>query len=137
METAKAELKNCLKQYRDIDNQVRELNKSVHELREQRKIVEFEMADILKSPHLSQVGVLRLEDDNSMIKIQRPGTYSKPWSLSKRDLQNYIEHYFQNANQGANAKDCIDFIVQQQKRDSVETDFKFVRNILNENMDNE
>lgn len=137
METAKAELKNCLKQYRDIDNQVRELNKSVHELREQRKIVEFEMADILKTPHLSQVGVLRLEDDNSVIKIQRPGTYSKPWSLSKRDLQNYIEHYFQNANERANAKDCIEFIVQQQRRDAVETDFKFVRNILNENMDNE
>lgn len=137
MESLKIELKNCLKQYRDIDNSVREVNKLVSELREKRKIVEFEMADILKHPEMSQVGALRLENDNSVIKIQRPGTYTKAWSMSKKDLQNYIDHYFENSGQQSNRKDCFEFIVQHQKADAVETDFKFTRNVPTENVENE
>jgi hypothetical protein len=137
MEELKNELKNCLKKYRDADDQLRQVNKLASELRERRKIVEFEMADILRQPQMSQVGVLKLENDNSMIKIQRPGTYNKPWSLSKRDLQNYLDHYFENAGHSATPKGCFDFILQQQKNDSVETDFKFTRNIPSENIENE
>lgn len=137
MEQLKAELKGCLNKYRNLDNQLRELNKHVYDMREKKKIVEIEMGDILKTPHMSQVGVLKLEDDNSSIKIQRPGTYSKAWSLSKRDLQNYIDHYFENAGASANREDCFNFIVEQQKENSMETDFKFVRTIPSENIDNQ
>jgi len=138
METAKAELKARLQVYRTLDDQLREKNKEIYELREKRKLVEFEMADYLKSPYFSNVGVLQIENDSSYIRVQRPGTYSKGWSLSKRDLQNYIDHYFENAGPNANRTDCFDFIVRQQKANAVETtDFKFVRNIPNENMENE
>ena len=137
MDTAKAELKERLRVYRNLDDEIRDINKLVYDLREKRKIVELEMADILKTPGLSQVGELRLENDNSYIRIQRPGTYSKPWSLSKKDLQNYIEHYFENAGPNLNRRDCFEFIVRQQKLNAVETDFKFVRTIPNENMENE
>lgn len=137
MEALKEELKNCLKQYRELDDQVRQVNKLVYDLREKRKIVELEMGDILKHPYMAQVGVLKLENDGSSVKIQRPGTYCKPWSISKKELQNYIDHYFENARENANRKDCYDFIVQQQKSNAVETDFKFVRNIPNENIENE
>ena len=137
MDTAKAELKDRLRVYRSLDDQIRDINKLVYDLREKRKIVELEMADILKTPELSQVGELRLENDNSYIRIQRPGTYSKPWSLSKKDLQNYIEHYFENAGPNPNRRECFEFIVRQQKLNAVESDFKFVRTIPNENMENE
>jgi phage pi2 protein 07 len=138
MEAVKAELKDRLSVYRTLDDQLRQANKVAHDLREKRKMVEFEMADILKSPMLSQVGELRLENDSSYIRVQRPGTYSKGWSLSKKDLQNYIEHYFENAGPGANRQDCFDFIVRQQKASSLETtDFKFTRNIPAENVESE
>jgi hypothetical protein len=137
MDSLKNELKECLKRYRDLDDQVRGVNKVVYDLREKRKTVEFEMADILKNPAMTQVGVLRLENDNSYIRVQRPGSYAKSWSLSKRDLQNYLDHYFENARQAANSKDCFDFIVQQQKANAVETDFKFTRTLPNENLENE
>ena len=138
MEAAKAELKERLSIYRKVDDQLREVNKIAHDLREKRKMVEFEMADILKSPALLQVGELRLENDNSYVRVQRPGTYSKGWSLSKRDLQNYIDHYFENAGPGSNRQDCFDFIVRQQKTSSLETtDFKFTRNIPAENVESE
>jgi hypothetical protein len=138
MEAAKAELKERLKVYRNLDDQLREVNKVVYDLREKRKMVEFEMADILKSPALSQVGELRLENDNSYVRVQRPGTYSKGWSVSKRDLQNYIDHYFENAGPTANRQDCFAFIVRQQKAASLDTtDFKFTRNIPSENVESE
>lgn len=137
MEDLKTELKYRLKQYRDLDDQVRQVNKVATDLREKRKIVEFEMVTILKQPPMAQIGVLRLENDNSIVKIQRPGTYSKPWSMSKKDLQNYIDHYFENAGQHATPKDCFEFIVREQKRDAVETDFKFTRNIPTENIESE
>jgi hypothetical protein len=135
METAKLELKNRLQVYRDLDDQLRQVNRAASGLREQRKMVEMEMAELLKTPSLQGVGVLKLENDNSTIRIQRPGTYTKPWSLSKRDLQNYIDHYFENAGPNANREDCFAFIVQQQKQDAVETNFKFTRTVPNENMD--
>lgn len=137
MDTSKIELKERLKVYRDLDNQLREVNKVVYDLREKRKMVEFEMVDILKHPQFSTIGVLRLENDNSSIRIQRPGTYSKAWSMSKRDLQNYIDHYFENAGPTANRRDCFEFIVQQQKASAVETDYKITRIIPNENLENE
>lgn len=137
MDTSKIELKERLKVYRDLDNQIREVNKVVYDLREKRKIVEYEMVDILKDPQFSGIGMLRLENDNSTIKIQRPGTYSKPWSMSKRDLQNYIDHYFETAGPAANRRDCFEFIVQQQKLNAVETDYKITRIIPNENLENE
>jgi hypothetical protein len=136
MDDLKSELKQCLVKYRDLDDKLREVNKIAHNLRENRKIVEFEMSDILKTPQMAGVGSLRLENDNSMIKIQRPGTYNRPWSLSKRDLQSYIDHYFETAGAAANRRDLFEFIVRMQKENSVETDFKFTRNIP-ENLENE
>lgn len=137
MEELKTGLKNCLMQYRDLDDQVRQVNKVVYDLREKRKIVEMEMTDILKQPQMAQVGVLKLENDNSVIKIQRPGTYSKAWSLSKRDLHTYMEYYFKQAGNRATFEDCFKFIIDQQRENAVETDFKFTRNVPTENVENE
>lgn len=137
MEDIRNELKQSLKHYREIDDQLRQLNKLVYDLREKRKISEFEIADILKDPQLSQINMLKLENDNSTIKIQRPGTYTKPWSLSVQDLRNYLDHYFENAGAQANKQDCFDFIVKQKKQDSIVHEFKLTRIIPNENIENE
>jgi hypothetical protein len=137
MTDIKEELKNCIKRYCDTNEKLQEVNKIAHNLRENRKITELEMADILKTPQLSHVNVLKLENDNSMIKIQRPGTYLKPWSLSKRDLKNYLDHYFQNVGNSANPEGCFKFIVDQQKEDALSDEFKLTWVVQNENMENE
>ena len=43
------DLKRCVKQYRDIDNELRQLNKQVYERRESRRMVEIEMMDLVFS----------------------------------------------------------------------------------------
>ena len=120
-------LRTTMRSYRQLDDQIRELNKQVGPLREQRKIEELHLSDILKNPEFQAFNVLKVEDDGSTIKVQRPNTWYKGWSLSKRDLQNYIDHYFENAGSRANREDCFTFIVEQQKRSSLAEDFKITR----------
>lgn len=126
------ELKACVRRYRDIDNQIREINKNVNILRERRKITELEIADYLKIAKFSQHNILALED-GSRIKVQRPSQWSKPWSLSKKDLFEYLQEYFHSENKG----DCFEFIVKRQKENSVSNEFKLTRIIEDENVDNE
>lgn len=129
------ELRRTMRKYRQIDDEIRELNKQVTPLREQRKIAELELGDILKNPQFQTYNVLKVEDDGSTIKVQRPNTWYKPWSLSKRDLQNYIDHYFENAGANANRQDCFAFIVEQQKHASVAEEFKLTRSVPNDPTD--
>ena len=127
------DLRRTMRAYRQLDDAIRELNKQVGTLREERKVKELELGDILKDPQFQAFNVLKVEDDGSTIRVQRPNTWYKGWSLSKRDLQNYIDHYFENAGSNANRADCFMFIVEQQKRASLADEFKLTRSVQDGN----
>jgi hypothetical protein len=135
MEQAKQELKNSVRRFRDLDDEIRGINKRVFELREKRKIVEMEVSDYLKSPMFSAHTVMELED-GSRIKIQRPQTWSKGWSLSKKDLAIHIANYFTTASR-PNAEECLKYIVQEEKNHSISNEFKLTRFVRDENIENE
>lgn len=125
------DLKRCVKQYRDIDNEIRELNKEVYGKREDRKIVEMEMSDLVKLPQFSGIDKLKIDDDGSTIKIGRPGTYAKAWSLSQKELESLLQKYFQETER-PNASDCLQYIVTERKKGLVGKDFDFSRVIPDE-----
>jgi hypothetical protein len=135
MEQAKEELKVSVRRYRDIDNQIREINKTVYQLRENRKIIEMEVVDLLKTPYFAQHKILALED-GSKIKIQRPTEWTKPWSLSKKDLLHLLQSYFQGTN-NPNASGCFNYILEQHQQDLTTNEFKLTRFVSDENVDNE
>jgi len=124
------DLKRCVKQYRDVDNDIRTLNKAVYEKRESRKIVEMEMADLIKLPQFEGIDKLKI-DDGSCIKIQRPEQYSKAWSLSKKELEGLLKSYFESTKAPSNTG-CFDFILEQRKRSLVAKEFEFARIIPEE-----
>jgi hypothetical protein len=120
------DLKRCVKQYRDVDNEIRVLNKSVYEKREARRIVEMEMCDLIKLPQFNSVDKLKIDDDGSCIKIQRPDTYAKAWSLSKKELEILLKSYF--SQHGSDMSDnCFKFIVEERKKNLVAKEFEFTR----------
>ena len=80
------DLKNCIKQYREIDDEIRDLNKQVYDKRDARKIVELEIADIIRDPQFNSIKKIKLEEDGSTISFKRPNEWVKPWSLSQKDL---------------------------------------------------
>ena len=126
-----SDLKRCVKQYRQIDNEIRELNKIVYDKRENRKIVEMEMSDLIKLPQFAEIDKLKIDDDNSMIKIARPGTYTKAWSLSKKELDNLLVAYFRSAA-SPNAEDCSKFVTEERRKMLVGKEFDFTRVIPEE-----
>jgi hypothetical protein len=131
MSEAITNLKRCVKEYREIDNEIRELNKTVYSKREDRKVLEMEMSDIIKLPQFSSIDKLKFDDDNSTIKIGRPGTYNKAWSLSKKELETLLTTYFAMfAN--PDAAGCIKYIIEERQKALVGKEFDFTRVIPDE-----
>jgi hypothetical protein len=126
------DLKRCVKQYRDVDDEIRVLNKNVYEKREARKMLEVEMCDIIKTPQFAQVDKLKIDDDGSYIKIQKPHTYSKAWSLSKKDLDLLLADYFRDTS-NPSAKECLEYIVNKRKLSLVGKEYEFERVVSEDN----
>ena len=120
------DLVKAVRTFRDCTEELAEINKRVQKLREIKKLAEEEMSGILKRSVFANLDDLKLSD-SSTVKIQRPGTYSKPWSLSKRDLEGLIAEYFRGVGAKSEASSCFDFIVERRKRDLVAKDFSFTR----------
>jgi hypothetical protein len=120
------DLKRCVKQYREVDNEIRVLNKNVYEKRESRKIVQMEMCDLIKLPQFNSVDKLKIDDDGSYIRIQRPETYAKPWSLSKKELSDLHTAYFASTT-APTAEGCSAFIIEHRKHSLIGKEFEFTR----------
>lgn len=119
-----ARLKSRLESYRDVDNQIHALNSEIHTLRNDRKVLEVEMADILRDQQFHTFNEVRLSDDGSVIKIQRPNQWSKAWTLSKKDLHTYLKEYF-DSTRTPNADECYATIVEKKTKVLVATEFAF------------
>lgn len=126
MSSAKNELVQCVRKYRILDDKLKELNKDVYKLREDRKIIEMEMSDLLKVSQFATINKLEINDDKSVIKIQRPDMWSKPWSLSAKELKNLLEEYFKTVGP-YNAEGAHAFIVDRRKSDLISSEFSFNR----------
>jgi len=127
MEEAIRDLKRCVKQYRTVDDELRRLNKAIFERRESRKIVEMEIADLMKIDGFRDFKKLKIEEDGSTITVRRPQEWSKPWTLSKEDLKELLDQYFATTSPVQSAERCFEFITEAQKRKLVSTDYSFSR----------
>lgn len=119
------QLKQAVQKYCQVDNELRALNSQVQEKREVRKMIETEMAGFVSLPAFSDVQKVKVED-GSYIRIQRPETYSKPWSLSKKELEHLLRMYFEGSLQ-PNPAECMNFITDHRKTASIGRDFEFTR----------
>lgn len=126
MEEAIRDLKRCVQQYRKVDDELRVLNHEVYNKRESRKIVEMELADLMKVEQFVNFRKLKIEEDGSIITIQRPQEWTKPWSLSKKDLKDSLERYFNSTN-SPSADKAFEFITEAQKTKLTSIDFNFSR----------
>lgn len=124
-------LKRCIREYKEVDDQIRDINKTVQEMREKRKSVEAEMAEIVKLPQFNQIEKLKIEDDGSLISIQRPNMWSKAWTLSKKDLVDFVNQYFATTHT-PNPSDCVQFVVEKKKTGLVANEYAFNRTVPNE-----
>lgn len=128
------DLVRCVRNYRSLDDKLKEFNKQVYKLREEKKLIEGEMSDILKRNHFQGISKLEIQDDGSFIKIARPDSWNKPWSMSVRDLQTKIQEYFKQTT-NPTSDECFKFIVENKKKELVSKDFAFTRVLSLEDKD--
>jgi len=122
------DLVKAVRTFRDCEDELKPLNKQIQKLREKKKLAEEEMSQILGRSVFATLDNLELQD--SVVKIYRPETYSKPWSLSKRDLETLVHEYYRGVGSKADPTSCVDFIVERRKKDLVAKEFSFKR-VLN------
>jgi hypothetical protein len=132
MQDSANQLRELTKDYRKYDDELRALNSRVYELREVRKNVEVLMIDILKKDEFKTFNKLKINEDGSTIKIQRPQTWTKPWNISQKDLRGLIDAYFETAIK-PNPTDCYNFILAQKKSSLIADEFCITRTVANEN----
>jgi hypothetical protein len=126
MDSTLLNLKTHLQEYRKLDEELKALNSKIQEIRRERKGIETEMSGILSHPDYQQYDKLEIKEDGSTVKIQRPGMWTKPWSMSKGELMDALNLYFK-VDKDANAEDCFTFLVEHQKPKMVATEFGFER----------
>lgn len=119
------QLKTVLHTYKDVDNRICDLNKDVFALRAERKELEVTMASILSRPELQAIDKLEIKDDNSYVRIGRPDAWTKPWSLSKKELEATLTEYFQLTNTPT-ADGCFKHICDTQRKPGKEFVFERV-----------
>jgi hypothetical protein len=125
------DLKSCIKQYREIDDELRELNKQVYDKRDARKAVELEIANIIRDPKYDAIKKIKLEEDGSTISFKRPNEWVKPWSISQKDLKELVSQYFTKGGP-ANPDDLVKYIIETKKQTLVATEFSFTRTVPGE-----
>lgn len=123
------DLVRAVRKYRSLDDQIKEINTTVYKLREDKKFVENEMSDILRRTNFQNLDKLEIQDDGSYIKIQRPETWSKPWSLSQKELKDLIAGYTGPLD------GLFKWIVERKKTGMVAKEFAFKRVMNVENND--
>jgi len=131
------DLVRAVRKYRSLDDQIKEINTTVYKLREDKKFVENEMSDILRRTNFQNLNKLEIQDDGSYIKIQRPETWSKPWSLSQKELKDLISSYVHGGATGNKPwpEELLDWIVNNKKTGMVAKEFAFKRVMSVDNND--
>jgi len=87
-------LRECVREFAEVDNQLRELNTRVYATRDMRSAAEDRIIELMKLPQFASVNELAVSADGSKIKIDRPGTRTVPWSLSQSKLMQLLGSYF-------------------------------------------
>jgi phage pi2 protein 07 len=128
------DLKRCIKQYREVDDQLRELNRQVYWKRDMRKLVESEIAEIIKAPEFQNFKKVKVEEDGSTITIKRPNEWTKPWSLSQKELKELLNQYFAVSGNN-NADELFKYIIETKKQALVSGDYSISRTVPGENED--
>ena len=122
---SKTELLEIIRKYREVDTSIKKINKSLTDLRDERGQLEHSMESIFASPEFAHFHKMDLSDD-SYIRIQRPGEWKKPWSLSKKELGHLLADFFA-AGKPMTAEACYQHITEAREKVSVGDSMTFTR----------
>jgi len=84
-------LATYLTKYVELNKQIGRLNAQVRDLREKRTTVELNMAAVYNEPHKEELPPkIELAKSKMIFQVKRPGEWKKGWTLSKKQLEQYL-----------------------------------------------
>lgn len=108
-----------LREYVEISKRLAEVNDEAKELREKRQLVELDLAAAYNELHELQRRI-RLGISKFMFVVKGPGEWKKGWSLSKKQLQEYLVEILPE-----HGEDVFQEIVRKHEPKLVSTDYMF------------
>lgn len=80
-----------LTKYVELNKRIGTLNAEVKDLREKRSTVEMNMAAVYNEPHRDDLPQkIELAKSKMVFQVKRPGEWKKGWTLSKKQLEQYL-----------------------------------------------
>lgn len=80
-----------LTKYVDLNKRIGTLNAELKTLRETRTTVELNMAAVYTEPRAEELPAkIELAKSKMIFQVKRPGEWKKGWTLSKKQLEQYL-----------------------------------------------
>ena len=112
METTKGELVKYIKEWIDIDNSVREVQKEMKEKRERKKQLSLLLVDIMKDNEIDSFDINGGSLMYKQNKIKAP--------ITKKNLTNILNNYFKNSDKADEISNYILENRQELIRESIQ-----------------
>jgi hypothetical protein len=111
-------LRPVMSKYIKVSKELIELNKEISDLRDERRTVELDLAALYA--HNDMPTKIELRESQMVFSVKKPGQWKKGWSLSKKDLEGYLNDILPG-----NGKDVMREIIQRHEPKLVADDFGF------------
>jgi hypothetical protein len=111
-------LTRVLSKYVRVTKNLNELNAQASELRDNRRTIELDLAALYA--HTELPNSIQLKESEMMFSVKRPNQWKKGWTLSKKDLEQYLTEIL-----GEKGKEVMGEIVRRHEPKLVGSDFGF------------
>lgn len=115
------DLRRLANEYSTLAKRIAQKNREVYGDREDRKRLELEMIDIMKTPEFATVR--NFQHQGCTFKVDPPGSWKGSWYISKTDLYSDIVSYF-NSTAQQSPEGCYGFIVNRHDARATQTDWR-------------
>jgi len=111
-------LKPILTRYLENNKQLADVNTRAKDLREHRQTLELDLAAAYTESTLPEK--IELNASKLVFQVKKPGEWKKGWSLSKKQLQNYLVEILPE-----HGEDVMKEIVRRHERTLVADEYSF------------
>jgi hypothetical protein len=116
-------LREAMRHYTGVDNELRNLNTRMYTLRREREVAKDNMVNIIQNPAFATIQRLQTADGAAAFKLVRPNESYKAWTLPQGTLRDYLIEFLGN-EQGTR---CYQQIVTRHRETLKITEYNIVR----------
>lgn len=117
-------LKPVLSKYLEVSKKLGEVNARAAELRDEKRVAEFDLAAAYGETK-DLPDKIELKQSQLVFQVKRPGEWKKGWTLSKKQLQEYLMEILPE-----HGEDVMREIVRRHEPKLTGTDYSFDLRIL-------